>query len=630
MSKNRNQQIKAQRRAEKRAARTRFKEQSHCTPAQSFKLNSMPDIIGADFQDIGNDIVEIKRKINALPKSDYKRRILFSSEASYLNTGFATFTSEVMQRLHKTGKFDIAEIASYGNARSLEPRAKSIPWQYYHVLPINNIEAQEYQSNYRQNQFGKWKLSYALADFKPDVLFDLRDAWMVEHINQSPLRDNFLFFLSACVDSHPQKWEWLRDYSKVDHLFAYSWFGKKVLEEQSRCLLARKMNLKPLNVTDVIQAGVDNSIFKPIDKIEAKKAFGIPPGIKLVGTVMRNQPRKLFPRILQSFQILKENYPLESKDTMLLLHTSVPDVGWDLPEAIARCGLIDHVVFSYLCNSCGMVAISTFVGSPTNCPSCGNNTFHTPNTQFGYPPEHFNFIYNLMDIYIQGSIAEGDAIPISEAKSAGCPCLISDYSAMYEKARNGGALPIKNLTENPKAMTYVESETMQNRSLFDRYDLAEKMAMLLRDENKRANMSIEARKCAEKYYNWDLAATKLEYHLLSVPIKDRKTTWERTIEIKTINENSPPSTAFDKEGNREWLVWCYKNILGRSGIDPEGLKHWTGAIENATDKNKARSEIEKHFRQMVNSENFSKMLIKNPDLALTDPVEKIRKQIHND
>ena len=43
-----------------------------------------------------------------------KKKVLFVSEASYLNTGYATYSREVLKRLHATGKYELAEFSTYG------------------------------------------------------------------------------------------------------------------------------------------------------------------------------------------------------------------------------------------------------------------------------------------------------------------------------------------------------------------------------------------------------------------------------------------------------------------------------------------------------------------------------------
>lgn len=583
-------------------------------PVVSHNIVSIPSILGGEFDYSTNDPEYYKEIIRNAPKRDEPIRVLFSSEASYLRTGFSTYLREVFKRLHATGKFSLCEIASYGHSREMHPAAAQVPWKYYHVLPTNAIEEAEYKKDYRENQFGKWKLSYVLADFKPDIVIDVRDAWMAAHILRNPLIKNCLFFWLACIDGFPQKWQWLQDYGKLDGLFTYSHFGKKVLEEQSRFPLARHLNIKPLDVVDVIQPGVDLDVFKPLPKGEAHKAFSIPAHMKFIGTVMRNQPRKLFDRIIQSYAMFLKQYPQESKDVNLLLHTSIPDVGWDIPECIARAGVGHLVWFSYICHNCRGIAISRWQGSPTKCPLCGKDgAFHTPNTQMGFDDQHLNLVYNLMDVYVQGSIAEADAMPINEVRGAGVPCLVSDYSAMYEKARMGGALPIVNDT------IYTESETMQWRSLFNRKDLAKKLARLFKNTEERKRMGREARECAEKYYSWDLTALKWEAWITSAKIKDRNGTWNKDNEIKTYVKDPAPSDL----SNDEFLEWCYKNILGRNGVDGDGRKYWNTVLAQGI----PRGELESHFRQLVDDENRLKTLTHNPQKLNTDPVERIRAQI---
>ncbi len=129
-------------------------------------LRLMPEIIGGEFSEFHNDIEELQREIDKFVSErkgkepqDYKRRILFSTEASYLHTGFSTYLREIMRRLHSTGKFELAELGSYGHTPELDARAGKIPWKYYHSMPCNSVEEEEYKKDYKENQFGKWKLS---------------------------------------------------------------------------------------------------------------------------------------------------------------------------------------------------------------------------------------------------------------------------------------------------------------------------------------------------------------------------------------------------------------------------------------------------------------------------------------
>ena len=74
-----------------------------------------------------------------------KKRILFCSEATFLNTGYATYTREILNYLHSTGKYELAEMAAYGERN--DPRATDIPWKYYGVVPNQNSERQILRRN---------------------------------------------------------------------------------------------------------------------------------------------------------------------------------------------------------------------------------------------------------------------------------------------------------------------------------------------------------------------------------------------------------------------------------------------------------------------------------------------------
>ena len=96
-----------------------------------------------------------------------KKRILFCGEATYLNTGYATYAREVMKRLYGTQKYDLAEFASYGDSK--DPRARSIPWKLYPNLPSTDEEREKYDL-IPTNQFGEWKFESVLLDFQPDIV----------------------------------------------------------------------------------------------------------------------------------------------------------------------------------------------------------------------------------------------------------------------------------------------------------------------------------------------------------------------------------------------------------------------------------------------------------------------------
>ena len=159
-----------------------------------------------------------------------KKRILFCGEATYLNTGYATYLREVMKRLHATEKYDLAEFASYGELK--DPRAKTVPWKFYGYLPDAESQQERYDS-LPTNQFGEWKFESVLLDFQPDIVCDIRDFWMFEHQERSPYRPYFHWVVMPTVDAAPQNEQWLSTFESADAVFSYSDWGHEVLEKES-------------------------------------------------------------------------------------------------------------------------------------------------------------------------------------------------------------------------------------------------------------------------------------------------------------------------------------------------------------------------------------------------------------
>jgi glycosyltransferase involved in cell wall biosynthesis len=209
------------------------------------------------------------------------------SEASFLSSGFAVYAKELLSRLHATDKYEIAEFASYGTVN--DPRDTTIKWKYYpNAVGTNDPRYPEYNSR-ADNQFGRWRFEKVLLDFRPDVVIDVRDYWMSAYQALSPLRKYFHWILMPTVDSEPQQEPWLDTYLSADAIFTYSDWGANVLKKQTS---------DKVNYIDTAAPGVDLNIFKPQTKEyqkNLKQDLGLPQDSIIIGSVMRNQKRKLIP-----------------------------------------------------------------------------------------------------------------------------------------------------------------------------------------------------------------------------------------------------------------------------------------------------------------------------------------------
>ena len=117
-----------------------------------------------------------------------KKKILFCSEATFLNTGYATYTREMLNYLQSTNKYELAELGAY--AENNDPRAVGIPWKFYGATPSTEEEKAKFNAN-PTFQFGEYAFESVCLDFKPDIVCDIRDFWMLDFAERSPYRKFF-------------------------------------------------------------------------------------------------------------------------------------------------------------------------------------------------------------------------------------------------------------------------------------------------------------------------------------------------------------------------------------------------------------------------------------------------------
>lgn len=429
-----------------------------------------------------------------------KLKILMCSEASFLSSGFGTYTKELLSRLHKTNKYIIAEFASYGFVN--DPRDKDINWIYYaNAVKDTDPRHAEYTSR-GDNQFGRWRFDKVLLDFQPDIVIDIRDYWMSSYQAMSPLRSRFHWILMPTVDSEPQQEEWMDTFLSADAIFTYSDWGAEVLQKQSS---------NQVNYIDTASPGVDLDIFRIKDKNIIRPTFGIDKDAIVIGSVMRNQKRKLIPELLISFRklidTLSATQPHIASKLFLYLHTSYPDMGWDIPELLKDCRVANRVLFSYICKNCKHISCSTYSGPQKMCEKCLHKACSMPSVTEGFDTESLCDIYNMFDLYVQYSICEGFGMPQVEAAACGVPVITVNYSAMCDVIKKLNAYPVNIKTK------FKEMETKAFRVYPDNDHLVDTIINFIQlPEPIKNKKRIEIRHLTEKYYNWDNICKKWEHY----------------------------------------------------------------------------------------------------------------------
>lgn len=443
------------------------------------------------------------------------------SEASFLNSGFGTYTKELLSRLHETQKYHIAEFASYGFVN--DPRDHSIDWVYYANAVKNEDPRHPEYSSRLDNQFGRWRFDKVLLDFKPDVVIDIRDYWMSSYQALSPLRQYFHWILMPTVDSEPQQDEWIDTFLSADAVFTYSDWGANVLKAQSS---------GKIKYIDTASPGVDLNTFCIKDGQHIRHTYGIDSDAIIIGSVMRNQKRKLIPELFISFRMLIDKLsvldPQKASKLFLYLHTSYPDMGWDIPELLRDNRIANRVIFSYICKNCQQVSCGVYSGPQKVCEKCLHKNCSMPSVTEGFSTENLSDIYNMFDLYVQYSICEGFGMPQVEAAACGVPVATVNYSAMCDIIDKLKAYPINIKTK------FKEMETKAFRVYPDNEHLVDTIINFLQLSESEKNIKrIETRKLTEQNYNWDIISKKWEKYLDKLNAMNFRIDWNSKINLLT-------------------------------------------------------------------------------------------------
>lgn len=520
-----------------------------------------------------------------------KKRILFCSEATFLNTGYATYTREILNYLHQTGKYEIAEMASYGQRH--DARAANIPWKFYGVIPDEKCSESERKQYYEfpTAQFGELLFEAACLDFLPDVVCDIRDFWMLDFQERSPFRPFYKWCIMPTVDAYPQARQWIATYQSADACLTYSEWAGEVLKKQS----GGKINYLGISPPSAHPA------YKPIaNKTQLRSTFNVGADSFIIGTVMRNQRRKLYPDLFEAFKILLSNVKNPEK-YFLYCHTSYPDLGWDIPELLQQYNLSSKVYFTYICPETKKPFVSLFRGAVTQSAYTGKFGSMLSNVKNGLEYEDLSKIINMFDLYVQYANCEGFGLPQVEAAACGIPVMATDYSAMESVVRNLGGTPIK-----PKAL-YKELETGCFRAVPDNEltaKLIEEFFALSKEE--RAELGNKTRLAFEEHYRWNKSGKMWEDYFDSIEIEPHEKTWYSQPRIRRPApkpENLPPHTEYDKLAR-----WLITDVL----CEPERINSYMEArlIRDLTYKTTTSITGGMYFNE--SSAAFDNKLARNP------------------
>jgi len=495
----------------------------------------------------------LEAAIIVLNKYYMKKRIFLVNDASFLNTGYSIYGKEILTRLHNNSNFEVAELGCYSDISN--PNIKNIPWKFYaNAVASTDKRSSEYKSN-NLNKFGLWRFNRCLADFKPHIVFDIRDYWMFSYQENSPYKKYFHWIVMPATDSAPPKTEWLYTYSNADIVVPYTDWAKKVLLQHG----GKNINLFP----KIANAGINPNEFYPIENKTQHKINFFGKDVSIVGLVMRNQKRKLFPDIMIAYKkyletIKHSNSELYNK-SYLYLHTSYPeDAGWDIPSLLLEYGLLNKTYFTYICRQCKNFFPSKFQNAIKVCPHCQKGVATISNPSVGVNTAQLNQIYNFFDLFVQYAICEGFGMPQVEAAACGVPIASVDYSAMTEivEKLDGYKIPVNRIfreLETNADRVYPDNE-FTTKLLYDFFINIPDGMKLEKAKNTRA-------KCVS-YYTWDNVYSVWEECFNSISI-DSKPSWStNALEHSSHKKNKVPKGLT----NTEFVEYICHNVINNPSI----------------------------------------------------------------
>lgn len=299
-------------------------------------------------------------------------------------TGYGVQAGLFAKRLKRAGH-DVAIIAYYGLEGGMLAWDDGIP-----IYPR------------AFDQYGLDVMAAHSANFKADILLTNMDTWV---INPAQMVFGVRWVAWMPVDHEPLPKAITERIRFAFARIVYSRFAEQMLKDAGLdCYY--------------VPMGVDTNIYKPANRIESRKKFGVTDDSKfIVGIVAMNKgtpSRKAFTQNLEAFARFHKHHP----DTFLYLHTQKCEhgelAGVNLPEIISFLGISDSVQF---------------------CDQYAN--------LLGFPDEYMRDAYNAMDVLLAPSMGEGFGLPILEAQACGTPVIVGDWTSMSELCFSGWKVPRK-------------------------------------------------------------------------------------------------------------------------------------------------------------------------------------------
>jgi glycosyltransferase involved in cell wall biosynthesis len=307
-------------------------------------------------------------------------RITWLSNAIHANSGYSVFSRDLLFRMIKDG-WPVAQVCNFGvqgyhvtlhGEDLIDDRFKDCKLKVYPVM---------------NDPYGSDALLEHSKDFNANVAFVMLDLFTQNPQILSQLK-TFIPYIP--IDKSPTPPMILDRLKYAYKILTFSDFGKETLLDSGY-------------TSRLILEGTDTEIFKPLDKKEMRKKFGLPENAFLFGMIAANKenpPRKGFQEALEAFKLFSDKHP----EAMMFFHSQqMTPGGFPIQQYAQQLKIADKCWF-----------INPYVGV--------------------FKSDSHNVVeeMNCFDVLMHPSHTEGFGLTVVEAAACGIPAIVNNCTSMPE------------------------------------------------------------------------------------------------------------------------------------------------------------------------------------------------------
>lgn len=296
-------------------------------------------------------------------------RILWSSNAVFASSGYATQSQNILYRMLDAG-FPAAQQAFYGLMGGI------IQLEGLVIYP--RLEA----------AWGEDGLIKHANDWKADVVFTFQDVWAMNAGLLSKVK-NWIPYVP--IDGEPLSRAITDRLNLAYEVVTHSKFGHELLVDKGYS-------------STYIPLGTDTKVFRPMDKNKCREMFSLPKDKFIFGMMAANKDnpsRKSFQEVLDAFRMFLDRHG----DAVIFIHNNLnQNGGFPIREYAKEIGIKPDQIL-------GLNPYDTLLKLNREATACLLNSF---------------------DVTLNPSTNEGFGLVINESQACGVPVVVNNSTSMKE------------------------------------------------------------------------------------------------------------------------------------------------------------------------------------------------------